>query len=112
MEVYYKNSCTTCKKTLAEFERMKEDIEKRDFFKDPFSERELKKIIKMSGKKPQELLRKRDKMYKELHLEDKKYSDSQIIKLMLENPGLIIRPIIITKGKVHVGKTPLAELES
>ena len=28
------------------------DIDKRDFFKDPFSETELKKIVKMTGKKP------------------------------------------------------------
>lgn len=110
MEIYYKNSCITCKKTLGEIERMKKDIEKRDFFKDPFSEKELKKIINMSGKKPQELLRKRDRMYKELNLEDKKYSDSQIIKLMLENPGLIMRPIIITKDAVHVGKTSVSEI--
>lgn len=109
MEIYYKNSCITCKKTLAEFERMKKDIEKRDFFRDPFSEKELKKIIKMSGKKPREFLRKRDKMYKELNMEDK-YSDSQIIKLMLENPGLIIRPIIITEDAVHVGKIGVNEL--
>ena len=33
-------------------ERMKMDIESRDFFKDPFTETELKKIIKMTGKKP------------------------------------------------------------
>jgi len=40
---------------------MKIDVESRDFFKDPFTEAELKKIIKMTGKKPHELLRKRDK---------------------------------------------------
>jgi len=51
---------------------MESDIEKRDFFKEPFSESELKKIIKMTGKKPIELLRKRDKMYKELDLENNK----------------------------------------
>jgi len=41
---------------------MKMDIEKRDYFKEPFSESELKKIIKMTGKKPFEMLRKRDKI--------------------------------------------------
>ncbi len=62
-------------------ERMNADIEKRDFFKDLFSEAELKKIIKMTDKKPQEMLRKRDKMYKELDLDNKKKnrcSDNQI----------------------------------
>ena len=83
---------------------MKADLDKRDFFKDSFSERELKKIIKMTGKKPSELLRKRDKMYKELDLENNKKTDAQIIKLMVKYPGLILRPIVISKNKAYVGK--------
>ena len=90
---------------------MKIDIEKRDFFKDPLSEAELKKIIKMSGKKPVELLRKRDKMYKELDLDNKKKTDSQLIKLMVKNPGLILRPIIVTKNKAFVGKVDVKNLK-
>jgi len=80
------------------------DIESRDFFKDPFTETELKKIIKMTGKKPKELLRKRDKTYKEMNLEQNKKTDSEIIKLMVKYPGLILRPIIILKNKAVVGK--------
>jgi len=85
-------------------ERMKIDVESRDFFKDPFTETELKKIIKMTGKKPKELLRKRDKTYKEMNLEQNKKTDSEIIKLMVKYPGLILRPIIILKNKAVVGK--------
>jgi len=69
LKVYHKPSCVTCKNTIVEMERMITDVEKRDFFKEPFSESELRKIIKMTGKKPAELLRKRDKMYKQLELE-------------------------------------------
>ena len=83
---------------------MNADIEKRDFFKDPFSEAELKKIIKATGKKPTEILRKKDKMYKELGLEKTRTSDEQLIKLMVEYPGLILRPIVIIGDKIHVGK--------
>ena len=90
---------------------MKADIEIRDFFKDPFSESELKKIIKMTNKKPVGLLRKRDKMYKELNLETSKITDAQIIKLMIKYPGLILRPIIITKNKAIVGKTDIKNLK-
>ena len=111
MKIYPKSSCITCKKIISEVERMNVDIEKRDFFKDPFSETELKKIIKMSCKKPIELLRKRDKMYKELNLENSKKTDSQIIKLMLKYPGLILRPIIIVKGKIFVGKVNVENLK-
>lgn len=90
---------------------MNADIKKRDFFKEPFSESELKKIIKKTGKKPSELLRKRDKMYKELGLDNNKKTDSQIIKLMVKYPGLILRPIVITKNKAFVGKIDTKKLK-
>ncbi len=83
---------------------MKIDFEKRDFFKDKLSESELKKILKLTGMKPKELLRKRDKMYKELDLEKSNKTDSQLIKLLVKHPGLIRRPIIISKNKALVGK--------
>jgi len=88
------------------------DIESRDFFKDPFTETELKKIIKMTGKKPKELLRKRDKTYKEMNLEQNKKTDSEIIKLMVKYPGLILRPIIILKNKAIVGKIEPKEIKN
>ncbi len=105
MKIYHKSTCITCRKTITEMERMHTDIEKRDFFKEPFSETELKKIIKMTGKKPKDLLRKRDKMYKELDLDNNKRTDIQIIKLMTKYPGLIMRPIIVKKDKASAGKT-------
>ncbi len=108
---YHKSTCVTCKKAITEIERMKMDIEKRDFFKDPFSETELKKIIKLAGKKPTDLLRKRDKMYKELDLENNKKTDIQLIKLMIKYPGLILRPIVITKNKAFVGKIDVKNLK-
>lgn len=111
MKVFHKPTCITCKKTISEIERMNADIEKRDFFKDPFTESELKKIIKMSGKNPSEFLRKRDKMYKELDLENNKKTDTQIIKLMIKYPGLILRPIIISKNKAYVGKVDTTKIK-
>tara|TARA_B110000014_G_scaffold158802_1_gene111716 strand:+ start:622 stop:960 length:339 start_codon:yes stop_codon:yes gene_type:complete len=112
LKIYHKSSCITCKKTINEFERMKIDVDSRDFFKDPFTEVELKKIIKMTGKKPTELLRKRDKAYKEMKLDQNKKTDSEIIKLMVKHPGLILRPIIILKDKALVGKIDPKEIEN
>ncbi len=111
MKIYHKPACITCKKTISEIERDDTDIEKRDFFKEPFSEAELKKIVKMTGNKPSKLLRKRDKMYKKLDLENKKETDTQIIKLMVKHPELILRPIILTKNKAFVGKVDVKNLK-
>ena len=93
-------------------ERMNLDIEARDFFKDPLTESEFKKIIKMTGKKPFELLRKRDKIYKEMNLEENKKTDLELIKLMVKHPGLILRPIIILKNKALVGKIDIKNIKN
>ena len=111
LKIFHKQSCITCKKTISEIERMKIDVEKRDFFKEPFSELELKKIIKMTGRKPIEMIRKRDKMYKELGLGNGKKTDSEIIKLMVKHPGLISRPIVITENQVFVGRVDMKNLK-
>jgi arsenate reductase len=93
-------------------ERMNLDIDARDFFKDPLTESELKKIIKMTGKKPCELLRKRDKIYKEMDLEKNEKTDLELIKLMVKHPGLILRPIIILKNKALVGKIDVKNIKN
>ena len=109
--IYHKSSCTSCKKIITEIDRMKIDIQKRDFFKDPFSKVELKKIIKMSDLEPFEFLRKRDKMYKELNLEKIKHTEDELISLMIKYPGLIKRPIVIKQNNISVGTVDIKNLK-
>jgi len=92
-------------------ERLKLDIQTRDIFKDKLSETEIKKIIQLAGITSHELLRKKDKMYKELDLDNPKYTDSQIIKILSEYPGLVRRPIVFTKNKILIGKFDSKELK-
>ena len=108
MDVYHKASCITCRRTLAGIRDAGRKARARDIFKNPLSEGEIMDIIAMSGRRPADFLRKRDRMYKELGLADGGHSDSQIIRLMAENPGLIMRPIIVEEGEVHIGKTDAA----
>lgn len=111
MDVYIKPTCITCKRAISELDRLKMDIQKRDIFKDKLSEPEIKKIIRLAGIMPRELVRKKDKMYKELDLDNPKFTDSQIIKILSEYPGLIRRPIVFAKNKVLIGKFDSKELK-
>ena len=43
-------------------------------------------------------------MYRELGLGGAENTDSQIIKLMAQYPGLIMRPIIVAGGRAYVGR--------
>lgn len=103
MKVFYKNACITCRRAIAELEKTETDLERRDFFKEPFTEEELTGIIRKAGLTPREMLRKKDRMYRELNLKTAKRTDVQLIRLMVKHQGLIKRPIMVSKDRAIVG---------
>ena len=70
----------------------------------------LKKILKMLGLKPEQLLRKGEKIYKE-NYKGKDLTDTQWIDAMIENPKLIERPIVIKGDQAVIGRPPENVLE-
>ena len=52
------------------------------------------------------VLNSRSPRYKELDLGAKKLSKSEAIALMLEDPNLIRRPLVLSKGKAILGYKP------
>lgn len=112
VKVYIKNSCITCRRFVTEMERLQVDMEKRDIFKEPLSESEIKKILRIAKVAPRELLRKKDKMYKQLGLDDPKITDAELVRCMAENPGLVRRPIVFGNGKIMIGKVESGDLKA
>lgn len=109
--IYQKPTCTTSKKAMKALEEKGVDFEKVDYYKKPFSKTKLKKLIKQMDKKPQDLLRKRAKEYKEFDFKNKNYKTDEIIDIMLKYPDLIERPIIEKGDKVILGRPPEKALE-
>jgi arsenate reductase len=54
-------------------------------------------LIKRTGIRVRELLRRKGSPYDELGLNDPKFTDDQLIDAMLANPSLINRPIVVTR---------------
>ncbi len=72
------------------------DFEEREYGKNPFTEKELRDII---GNDPIQLfLNTRTPLYREKNLKQKPPSKDEAIQLMLKDPNLLKRPVII-KGK-------------
>lgn len=77
----------------------KADFEDREYGKNPLSENELREII---GDGPIETyLNTRTPLYREKTMKQKPSSKEQAIKLMLKDPNLLKRPVII-KGKTKL----------
>ncbi len=91
--VYEKPTCTTCR-NLAEL--LKENgigYEKVNYYIDPLSEDKLRELLEKADLKAFDVLRKKESLFKELNITEDTPSD-EIIKLIIENPNLLQRPIV------------------
>ncbi len=82
----------------------------REYRKEPLSEKELRRVFKLLGVSPKDVLRRRDRVYRELGLTGDE-PDRRLIALMAEHPTLLERPIGVLGERAVVGRPPEKLLE-
>ncbi|TAJ13293.1 arsenate reductase (glutaredoxin) [Marinilabiliaceae bacterium JC017] len=76
----------------------------------PLSTQELKEILAMMGKRPTDILRTNEDLYKKAY-KGKELTDDEWIEVMVANPRLIERPIVINGNKAVLGR-PAENIET
>ncbi len=74
-----------------------------DYQKEIPTKAELLQIIERLGIAPEALVRKNEALWKEKY-RDRKFSGDEIIDLLLENPKLIERPILVKGNRAIIGR--------
>lgn len=105
LRIYHNTRCKKSREGLQILEDSGKDFEIREYLKEPLSEKELQSLLKKLKMKPEDLVRKNEKVWKE-EFKGKELTDSQITKAMVENPKLIERPIVETANEAVVGRPP------
>lgn len=105
LRIYHNTRCKKSREGLQILEESGKDFEIREYLKEPLNKNELKALLKKLDIKPEELVRKNEKIWKEEY-KAKNLNDSQIIEAMVENPKLIERPIVETEDQAVVGRPP------
>ena len=85
-------------------------LDERDFFQDPFSEAELRELLEDTPASA--VFSYRSPSVKKMGLKTDELSEDDLIRLMLEEPRLIRRPLIKVGDRVVVGtdKKAMAEV--
>ncbi len=81
-------------------------MQERDFFKEPFAEEELKALL--GGLPASELFSWRSPSFKALGLEASSLSEPEMVRLMLQEPRLIRRPITRVGQELVIGASQAA----
>ena len=64
----------------------------------------LRDVLARGDLSPRDVLRTRDKAYKELGLADESVSDAALISALVEHPGLLQRPIVVKGDRAVLGR--------
>ena len=94
--IYHNPACGTSRNTLAMIRQSGEEPEVVEYLKNPPSRERLVELIAAMGIAPRQLLREKGTPYAELGLGDAKWSDEDLIDVMIAHPILINRPIVVT----------------
>lgn len=105
MKIYHNPRCRKSRETLAIIENKGINPEIILYLEDVPTQKELKEILSLLKIKPEVLLRKGEKIYKE-KFKGKELSDSEWIKVMVNNPKLIERPIVVKGKRAILGRPP------
>ena len=79
-------------------------FEKVNYYIEPLSKKKLTELLRKLNMKPRDLIRKGEAAYKELGLSEDKFSDAELIGLMVEYPDLIQRPIVERGDRAVLGR--------
>lgn len=106
IKVYQKPTCSKCRTTIGRLKDKGVAFETINYYERPLSFDELRKLIDKLGVAPRDLLRKSEQIYRDLKLAHREMTDDEIIELMVENPDLIQRPIVVKGNKAVLGRPP------
>ena len=94
--IYHNPACGTSRNVLAMIRNSGEAPQIIEYLKSPPSREELAELIRRMGIAPRDLLRRKGTPYDALGLDDPKFTDDELIDLMVQQPILINRPIVVT----------------
>ncbi|WP_440638765.1 arsenate reductase (glutaredoxin) [Bradyrhizobium sp. PUT101] len=94
--IYHNPACGTSRNTLAMIRQSGVEPVVIEYLKTPPSRDKLKELIAAMDVPVRALLREKGTPYKELGLDDPKWTDDQLLDFMIAHPILINRPVVVT----------------
>ena len=109
-KVFYLSTCDTCKRIINELELKEKGFSFQDIKTEQITAVQLEDLKNKAGSY-EALFSKIARKYKELKLNEKELTESDMKKLILEEYTFLKRPVILMQDKIFVGssKNTLAE---
>lgn len=112
VKIYHNPRCSKSRETLSLLQSRGIDPEVVLYLETPPDAGTLRQLLQLLGmESPRELMRQKEDLYKSLNLADPALSNAALIQAMVDNPKLIERPIVVSRGQARIGRPPEQVLE-
>ncbi len=106
--MYHNPRCSKSRQTLALLEEKGITPTIIEYLQTPPSAAELTRILEKMGKRPQDIVRRKEAKEEGIDLGA---SDPQLIKALVTHPRALERPIVVNGDKASLGRPPEAVLD-
>lgn len=104
MKIYHNPRCGKSRAALSFLKENGFEPEVIEYLKNPPSVSELKEILKLGNLNAMDLIRTKEEIFIN-NYKGKSLSEDELLKIMVANPILIERPIIVNGDKMVIGRT-------
>ncbi|HSO08291.1 MAG TPA: arsenate reductase (glutaredoxin) [Pelomicrobium sp.] len=103
--IYHNPRCSKSRQTLELLREHQAEPLIIEYLKNPPTREELKAILAKLRLKPEAIVRKGEELYK-TQFKGKRLSDDEWLDVLVKNPVLIERPIVVKGAKAALGRPP------
>ena len=106
LTIYHNPQCSKSRQTLELLREHGLDPKIIRYLETPPDEQTLNRLLQLLEMEPIDLVRKKEDIYQELELDKMAPERKQLIRIMVENPILIERPIVVKGDNAVLGRPP------
>ena len=103
LQIFHNNRCGKSRNCLSMLESSGKEFEIISYLTTPPTAAELQGVIEKLDIKPFDLVRQKEKTWID-NFKGKNFTDEELIKIMITNPILIERPILISEEKAIIAR--------
>jgi arsenate reductase (glutaredoxin) len=103
--IYHNSRCSKSRQALDLLEQAGQPFQVVPYLLETPTKEELQAVLEKLKMGPEDLIRKGEKLYKEVYA-GQHLTQDQWLQVLVENPILIERPIIVNGDKAVIGRPP------
>jgi arsenate reductase len=106
MQIFHNPRCSKSRQTLQLIAEAAQEVEVIEYLLNPPTAEQLRSVVALLGLTARELVREGEVVFRDLDVDLSTLSDDAVIELIVANPILMQRPIVVGNGTAIIGRPP------